>query len=134
MPAIEGDGRGLRRALCKLVSNAIKFTPAGGSIKVTAQLDGEMTRLAVSDTGVGIPPEEQARVFEAFTRVRPYSGSGRSRHSGPRLRLPLVKHIFQLHRGPPGVEYAPRPGPTRNSPPPAPPRPPTPAAKTPPPI
>src|SRR5258708_14174142 len=111
MPAIEGDGRGLRRALCKLVSNAIKFTRAGGSIKVTAQLDGEMTRLAVSDTGVGIPPEEQARVFEAFTRVRPYSGSGRSRHSGPGLALSLVKHIFELHRGRLGIGSPPRPPP-----------------------
>src|SRR5258708_18786829 len=112
MPAIEGDERRLKQALCNLVSNAIKFTPAGGSIKVTAQLDGEMTRLAVSDTGVGIPPEEQARVFEAFTRVRPYSGSGRSRHSGPRLGLSLVKHIFELHRGRVWIESLPRPRPT----------------------
>src|SRR5258708_22532662 len=98
MPAIEGDERRLKQALCNLVSNAIKFTPAGGSIKVTAQLDGEMTRLAVSDTGVGIPPEEQARVFEAFTRVRPYSGSGRSPHSGPRRPLPPVQHTLRMHR------------------------------------
>src|SRR5258708_11489944 len=125
MPAIEGDGRGLRRALCKLVSNAIKFTPAGGSIKVTAQLDGEMTRLAVSDTGVGIPPEEQARVFEAFTRVRPYSGSGRSRHSRPGLGLSLVKHIFELHGGRAWIETPPRPRPTPIFTRPPPPPPPT---------
>ena len=112
MPIIEGDERRLKQALCNLVSNAIKFTPAGGSIKVTAAVDGELTRLSVSDTGVGIPPEEQARVFEAFTRVRAYTGTGRSRQSGPGLGLSLVKHIFELHGGRVWIESAPGRGTT----------------------
>ena len=111
MPMIDADGRRLKQALCNLVSNSIKFTPAGGTIKVSAQTDGEMTRFSVSDTGVGIPPEEQARVFEAFTRVRTYGG-GRNRQSGPGLGLSLVKHIFELHGGRVWIESAPGRGTT----------------------
>jgi signal transduction histidine kinase len=112
MATIEGDERRLKQALCNLVSNAIKFTPAGGSIKVTAQPDGDMTRFAVSDTGVGIPPEEQARVFEAFARARPAGDRGRGRQTGPGLGLSLVKHIFELHGGRVWIESAPGRGTT----------------------
>ncbi len=112
MPVIEGDERRLKQALCNLVSNAIKFTPAGGSIKVTAQPEGEVTRFTVSDTGVGIPPEEQARVFEAFTHARPSGERGRGRQTGPGLGLSLVKHIFELHGGRVWIESIPGRGTT----------------------
>jgi signal transduction histidine kinase len=112
MPTIEGDERRLKQALCNLVSNAIKFTPAGGSIRVATQPDGDMTRFAVSDTGVGIPPEEQARVFEAFARARPSGDRGRGRQTGPGLGLSLVKHIFELHGGRVWIESAPGRGTT----------------------
>ncbi len=98
MPVLEGDGRRLKQALCNLVSNAIKFTPAGGSIRLAARVEAETTVLTVTDTGVGIPAEDQARVFEAFARARPF-GVGRMRRSGPGLGLSLVKHIFELHGG-----------------------------------
>jgi signal transduction histidine kinase len=112
MPTIEGDERRLKQALCNLVSNAIKFTPAGGSIKVAAQIDGDMTLLSVSDTGVGIPVEDQARVFEAFTRVRPDSEQAGSSRSGAGLGLSLVKHIFELHGGRVWIESTPGRGTT----------------------
>jgi signal transduction histidine kinase len=112
MPTIEGDERRLKQALCNLVSNAIKFTPAGGSIKVAAQMDGDMTLLSVSDTGVGIPVEDQARVFEAFTRVRPESDQGSGKRSGAGLGLSLVKHIFELHGGRVWIESTPGRGTT----------------------
>jgi signal transduction histidine kinase len=111
MPVLEGDGRRLKQALCNLVSNAIKFTPAGGSIKLAARLDGELTVLTVTDTGVGIPAEDQARVFEAFARARPF-GVGRMRRSGPGLGLSLVKHIFELHGGRVWLESSPGRGTT----------------------
>ena len=98
MTVIEGDGRRLKQALCNLVSNAIKFTPAGGSIRLAARAEANTTVLTVTDTGVGLPAEDQARVFEAFARARPF-GVGRMRRSGPGLGLSLVKHIFELHGG-----------------------------------
>jgi signal transduction histidine kinase len=112
MVTVEGDERRLKQALCNLVSNAIKFTPAGGSIRVIAQPDGDMVRLAVADTGVGIPPEEQARVFEAFARGRPHPEGGRRRQTGPGLGLSLVKHIFELHGGRVWIESSPGRGTT----------------------
>ena len=111
MPTLEGDGRRLKQALCNLVSNAIKFTPAGGSIKLAARLEGDMTVLTVTDTGIGIPAEDQARVFEAFARARPF-GVGRMRRSGPGLGLSLVKHIFELHGGRVWLESTPGRGTT----------------------
>ena len=111
MPTFEGDGRRLKQALCNLVSNAIKFTPAGGSIRLAARNEGDTTVLTVTDTGVGIPAEDQARVFEAFARARPF-GVGRMRRSGPGLGLSLVKHIFELHGGRVWLESTPGRGTT----------------------
>jgi len=111
MPTFEGDGRRLKQALCNLVSNAIKFTPTGGSIRLAARNDGGTTVLTVTDTGVGIPAEDQARVFEAFARARPF-GVGRMRRSGPGLGLSLVKHIFELHGGRVWLESTPGRGTT----------------------
>ena len=111
MLTLEGDGRRLKQALCNLVSNAIKFTPAGGSIRLAARNEGDTTVLTVTDTGVGIPAEDQARVFEAFARARPF-GVGRMRRSGPGLGLSLVKHIFELHGGRVWLESTPGRGTT----------------------
>jgi signal transduction histidine kinase len=96
---VDGDERRLKQALCNLVSNAIKFTPAGGSIRLAAQIDENALRLTVSDTGTGIPVEEQARVFETFSHIPPLGDVARGRRAGPGLGLSLVKHIFELHGG-----------------------------------
>ena len=77
-----------------LLSNAIKFTPAGGTITLAARRSGAEVALIVADTGVGIPAAEQSRVFEKFER-----GAQRSRHAGAGLGLSLVKSLIELHGG-----------------------------------
>jgi len=88
------DERRMRQALFNLVSNAIKFTPAGGSITLEAQRVGSEIALIVADTGIGIAPEHHARVFEKFER-----GDSRSRQVGAGLGLSLVKSFVELHNG-----------------------------------
>ncbi|HEV2335255.1 MAG TPA: PAS-domain containing protein [Stellaceae bacterium] len=92
--AIEADERRLKQALFNLISNAIKFTPAGGSIGLEARHDNGDLVLAVSDTGVGIPAADHERVFEKFERGNPYS-----RDSGAGLGLSLVKSLIEMHGG-----------------------------------
>jgi len=101
--AIEADERRLKQALFNLVSNAIKFTPAGGSVRLEAGLDDGDLILAVADTGVGIAAEDQERIFEKFERGNPYS-----RDSGAGLGLSLVKSLIELHGG--SVAIASEPG------------------------
>jgi len=88
------DERRIRQALFNLVSNAIKFTPAGGSITLGARRQGNEVALIVADTGVGIAPEHHARVFEKFER-----GDTRNRQVGAGLGLSLVKSFIELHNG-----------------------------------
>jgi signal transduction histidine kinase len=98
-----GDERRLRQALFNLISNAINFTPGGGSVTLSARrADGEVA-LSVIDTGVGVPQEDQARIFEKFER-----GSPLARQSGPGLGLSLVKSFIELHGG--RVELTSSPG------------------------
>lgn len=88
------DGRRLRQALFNLLSNALKFTKEGGIVTVSARrLDGEML-LEVTDTGIGIAEEDQARVFGKFER-----GSRENRQGGAGLGLSLVKSLIELHGG-----------------------------------
>ncbi len=101
--AIEADERRLKQALFNLISNAIKFTPAGGSVRLDARLDAGDLILAVADTGVGIAAAEHERVFEKFER-----GSPSSRESGAGLGLSLVKSLIELHGG--SIEIASEPG------------------------
>jgi signal transduction histidine kinase len=101
--SLTGDERRLRQALFNLISNAINFTPAGGSVTLSARrTDGEVA-LAVIDTGVGVPQQDQARIFEKFER-----GSPLARQSGPGLGLSLVKSFIELHGG--RVELTSSPG------------------------
>ncbi|HEX9495008.1 MAG TPA: ATP-binding protein [Candidatus Limnocylindria bacterium] len=90
------DERKVRQVLLNLLSNAVKFTPDGGWIVVKAsRQDGEV-RVSVRDTGIGIAPEDQAKVFEEFRQVgRP---SDRSRE-GTGLGLALAKRFVELHGG-----------------------------------
>ena len=103
---IVGDGERLERALGNLVANAIKFTPVGGTVTVRAErCDGEV-RVSVRDTGIGIEPEQRARVFERFYKA------DRGRGSGTGLGLAIVKHIVQGHGGSVEVESFPGRGST----------------------
>jgi signal transduction histidine kinase len=94
VPALRGDARRLRQVLDKLLSNALKFTPTGGSITVSAGLEGGSLVIRVADTGIGIPPEERERMFEPFTQLdsslsRQFPGSGLGLHLARTLTIAL---------------------------------------------
>lgn len=84
----------LESAFRNLITNAVHYTPSGGSIRVKWGVDDGAVRLAVSDTGIGIPRRDLQRVTERFYRV----GSDRSRHrGGTGLGLAIVKHVMNAH-------------------------------------
>jgi signal transduction histidine kinase len=96
LPRLSGDITLLRQALTNLVDNAIKYTPAGGQIRLRASTDDADFLFAVTDTGVGIAPADQAHLFEKFFRVR-QRGSTQVKGSG--LGLAIVKSIVERHGG-----------------------------------
>jgi PAS domain S-box-containing protein len=69
LPEVFADADMLRRVLINLLENAIKFTPAGGKIDISARNEDEMVEICVGDTGPGIPPADQDRIFQKFTRL-----------------------------------------------------------------
>ncbi len=91
---VSGDRKMLERVLDNLVGNAIKFTPSGGTITVTALREHKRTIFSVSDTGRGIPKEAQSRIFDKFQQVRPGD-----RSAGYGLGLAVVKFIVEAHKG-----------------------------------
>jgi signal transduction histidine kinase len=95
---VEGDERRLKQALFNLISNAVKFTPPGGAIRLEAMRCEDALLLTVADTGVGIPLTDQARVFEKFERGVRQPGAG--------LGLSLVKSLIELHGGTVVIESA----------------------------
>ncbi len=88
------DERRLKQALFNLLSNAIKFTPQGGSVTLSAERKENIICLSVTDTGAGIPADDQARVFGRFE-----TGGGQARQSGAGLGLSLVKSLVEMHGG-----------------------------------
>lgn len=101
------DRQRLEQVLVNLLDNAVKYTPAGGRVTVTATTDGEFVSVNVLDTGPGIPLHEQTRIFERFYRL----DAGRSRdQGGTGLGLAIVKHIVQLHGGTVRVDSVPGQG------------------------
>lgn len=95
LPSVQADERKVKHVLFNLLSNALKFTPAGGAIEVRARrLDGEVC-VSVRDTGVGIALEDQARIFEEFEQTN--SGARTEESTG--LGLTLAKRFVELHGG-----------------------------------
>ncbi len=94
LPAITGDATRLSQLLANVLSNAIKYTPAGGSVTTTVEGDEERLLIAVGDTGVGIPADELPTIFDRFTRA-----STAGSVSGTGLGLPIVKTIAEAHGG-----------------------------------
>lgn len=91
---VEADPVRLGQVITNLINNAVKFTPAGGTITIEGARDGEMARLRVSDTGSGIPPETIPIIFQRFQQL------GRERVSGGLgLGLAIVKGLVELHGG-----------------------------------
>jgi GAF domain-containing protein len=90
-----GDERKVKQVLLNLLSNALKFTPEGGQIDVSARLQDGAAEIAVADTGVGIAPEDQDAVFEEFRQV----GTADKKVEGTGLGLALSRKFIELHGG-----------------------------------
>ena len=87
---IRGDERKIKQVLLNLLSNAVKFTPEGGRIEVAALSKDGLAEVSVSDTGVGIAPEDQEKVFEEFRQV----GTADKKAKGTGLGLSCTAGIF----------------------------------------
>jgi PAS domain S-box-containing protein len=96
LPAVPGDPTELQRVLDNLVSNALKFTPAGGRVDLHLGQEQDTVVLEVADTGIGIPQDKLERVFERFYQV---DGSASRRYGGTGLGLALVKEIVEAFGG-----------------------------------
>jgi len=94
LPRIEGDPDLIRQVVLNLLGNALKYTPAGGKITVTAVEDAATVRISIADTGPGIPPEELRRIFQQFYRV-----GETAEKEGTGLGLTIVRYIVNLHGG-----------------------------------
>ncbi|MDZ4763273.1 MAG: ATP-binding protein [Chloroflexota bacterium] len=95
LPTIEMDARRVRQILLNLLSNAVKFTKEG-DIRLRVQLTDSHIEFAVSDTGIGIPPEEQERIFEAFERSRRAQDMA---IEGTGLGLAISRYLVNAHHG-----------------------------------
>jgi len=96
LPKALGDHKRLSQVFLNLLDNAIKYTPEGGSIAISAVGKEKVVQVDISDTGIGIPEKDLPRIFERFYRV----DKARSRElGGTGLGLSIVKHIIQAHNG-----------------------------------
>jgi two-component system phosphate regulon sensor histidine kinase PhoR len=106
---VRADIEGLRTILTNLIDNAIKYTPSQGRVVARAHADDAAVTIEVQDTGIGIAPEDQARVFERFYRA----DKARTReHGGTGLGLSIVKHLALAFGGQVEVESQPGVGST----------------------
>ena len=95
-PVLECDPLKLKQVLVNLLGNAIKFTPAGGQVTVSGEADAGRLRIRISDTGVGMRPEEIPLVVQPFYRA---SSAYDAKHQGAGLGLPFAKAVIELHGG-----------------------------------
>ncbi len=96
IPTIPGDPHRLAQVLINLIDNALKYTPAGGKVTVSAEDEPQHVKLVISDTGTGMPKADLPRIFERFYRV----DKARTRSTGGTgLGLSIVKHIVDAHGG-----------------------------------
>ena len=96
LPQVNVDRQLFTQVFVNLIDNAIKYTPDGGAIRVSAEVAGDELIVRMADTGIGIPLESQSRVFERFYRV----DKGRAREmGGTGLGLAITKHIVLRHGG-----------------------------------
>ncbi len=107
LPAICADPQRVRQVIYNLLSNALRHTPSGGQIRVIALPDGDGVQFIVADSGPGLTPEEQARVFDRFWRA----DASRSRdRGGSGLGLTIAKKLIEAQGGAMGVESEPGQG------------------------
>jgi signal transduction histidine kinase len=107
LPSLRSDARRLHQLLVQLLSNAAKFTPAGGSITLSAATSAEGLAIRIADTGIGIAPEDRERVFEPFTQV---DNSLARRFHGSGLGLYLARTLAEALGGTVGMETPVGPG------------------------
>jgi signal transduction histidine kinase len=93
---VEADRQKLHLVLANLLSNAVKFTPEGGRIQVEVETRENEVWVSVRDTGIGIPPREQERIFDRFYQAEP---SLTRRFEGMGLGLSIAKGMVELHGG-----------------------------------
>ena len=96
LPPASVDAERILQVLRNLIGNALKFTPPGGTVSITARREGKEVRISVADTGPGIPAEEIGTVFEKFRQA---SSVPSPRVQGTGLGLAIVRHIVQSHGG-----------------------------------
>jgi signal transduction histidine kinase len=105
--AVVGDAAALGRALLNLVENAVKYTPPGGRVTLSLERGEGSARIVVEDTGIGIDPADQERIFEPFVRL----DEARSRETGGTgLGLTIARSIAVAHGGRLDVQSAPKAG------------------------
>jgi signal transduction histidine kinase/ActR/RegA family two-component response regulator len=105
---IEADVLQFKKVVLNLLSNAVKFTPDGGSVSVRAYREGTDLFVTVTDTGIGVPPEDQERIFETFQQGR----RGAPKEEGTGLGLTLCRRIVELFGGRMWLESTPGVGST----------------------
>ncbi|HET6655696.1 MAG TPA: ATP-binding protein [Gammaproteobacteria bacterium] len=93
---LDGDQTRVEQIVTNLLTNAAKYTPAGGNIRLAANIEGDDVVMSVRDDGVGIPPDKLTQIFDLFSQVA--DGSGRSR-SGLGIGLTLVQRLAEMHGG-----------------------------------
>jgi len=91
-----GDERKIKQVLLNLLSNAVKFTPEGGTIEIKAVPGDGLVKISVTDTGIGIAPEDQGAIFEEFRQV---GGDYAKKLEGTGLGLTLTKKFVEMHGG-----------------------------------
>jgi signal transduction histidine kinase len=102
LPKVEIDALKITEALNNLISNSLKFTPVNGKIIVSVKVENEGLKIAVSDTGIGIPQSEQADLFSKYYQIR--STPHQLAKKGTGLGLYITKGIVEAHGGMVGVE------------------------------
>jgi signal transduction histidine kinase len=96
LPSVNADRERVHQVLFNLVDNAVRFTPAGGAVTVSAYRHNGSVEVKVADTGVGIPPEHLPRLFERFYRADPARSRG---DGGTGIGLAIARSVVEAHGG-----------------------------------
>lgn len=108
--ALQADRIRFKQILFNLLSNAVKFTPPGGQVSVECSISDALARFCVSDTGVGIPENEQAAIFDKFYQIGSTTSSNDDVSEGTGLGLAITKRLIEQHGGRIWVESDPGKG------------------------